>query len=124
MFNKHINKMSDDSFSHQDWKPVVFRNPQLTKKKELENGEKVKKTQYSGGPVSGQKNIDGEDYIPKKFDKAFGKIVSSKRNQKGFNQDELARKLNIQSSIIKTIENGTAIYNPSIMSKLRKILEI
>lgn len=68
--------MSEDSFGHQDWKPVVFKNPQLVRKKELENGEKVKKSQYSG-PVAGQKNIDGEDYIPKKFDKVFGKIVSS-----------------------------------------------
>ena len=25
--------MNDDSFSHQDWKPVVFTNPKLVKKR-------------------------------------------------------------------------------------------
>lgn len=117
--------MNDDSFSHQDWKPVVFTNPKLVKKKELErNGETVSKQKLTSGPVSGQKNIDSDDFVPKKFDKAFGKIVASKRNQQQMNQDALAKKLNVQSSIIKSIENGTAIYNPSLMSKLRKQLNI
>jgi ribosome-binding protein aMBF1 (putative translation factor) len=117
--------MGDDAYSHQDWKPVVLRNTSLAKKKELQRGgESTKKTQPSGGPVSGQKNIDADDFVVKKFDKAFGKMVSSKRNQKEMNQDALAKKLCVQKSIIQSVENGTAVYNPSLMSKLRKELEI
>ena len=117
--------MGDDEYSHQDWKPVVLKNPQLAKKKELErNGEMQKKNQSAGGPVAGQKNIDNDDYVPKKFDKTFGKIVSSKRNQKGMSQEAFAKKLCVQKGLIQNVENGTAIYNPSLMSKLRKELNI
>ena len=116
--------MGDDAYSHQDWKPVVLRNTALAKKMELQRGgESTKKTQTSG-PVAGQKNIDDDDFVAKKFDKTFGKIVSSKRNQKGMSQEAFAKKLCLQKSLIQNVENGTAVYNPSLMSKLRKELEI
>jgi ribosome-binding protein aMBF1 (putative translation factor) len=117
--------MGDDGeYSHQDWKPVVLRNTALAKKMELQRGgESTKKTQTSG-PVAGQKNIDDDDFVAKKFDKTFGKIVSSKRNQKGMSQEAFAKKLCLQKSLIQNVENGTAVYNPSLMSKLRKELNI
>ena len=114
--------MSDISFSHQDWKPVVITNPKIQKKKKEEDGVVVRKV--SSGAVEGQKGIDGEDYVPKKFDKQFGSLVSAKRAEMKMTQDDLAKKLCVGKNLIRDIEKGSAVYNPKIMVDICKVLGI
>ena len=47
--------MNDDSFSHQDWKPVVFTNPKLVKKELERNGETVSKQKLTSDQFQDKK---------------------------------------------------------------------
>ena len=55
--------------------------------------------------------------------KELGIQVSQKRQELKLNQEQLAKKINEQTSVIKDIENGTGTYNPNIVIKIEKALD-
>jgi ribosome-binding protein aMBF1 (putative translation factor) len=72
-----------------------------------------------------ENNVDDEDNQPvkKSYSEEFRKKMTSKRTELGLTQKEFALKLNVKENLIKTIENGTAQYDPSIMTKLSHQLQ-
>ena len=120
--------MGDSPFSHQNWEPVTFHNPKKQKATDKANqfrdGSLVRKGKRGGAP-EGQSELSSDDYAaPRKFDKVFGNQVAGARTQKNMNQDDLAKALNIQKSVVRDIEKGTAVYNPNLMVKIRKVLSL
>lgn len=49
--------------------------------------------------------------------------IQQGRNNKGWNQSELAQRLCVKPDIIKSYENGTAIPDNAFVSKIERVLE-
>ena len=96
---------------YQDWDEVVLRKP--------------KKIISSNAPKPKIIVDDGE--MPEKL-KTYSKDLSialqTARQAKGLSQADLAKKFNIQPSIINDIENGRAIYNRKTYSSLMRFLGV
>lgn len=60
----------------------------------------------------------------KTVDMSVGKIIQQARQSKGLNQKDLATKICEKPQIIGEYENGKAIPNPQILSKLEKALGV
>jgi ribosome-binding protein aMBF1 (putative translation factor) len=101
--------MSQD-FTHQQWAPVVLKKTSESKPK----------------PIGKPKCIpDSEsfDIAPiKYFTASMGQKIQSLRAQKGWTQDELAKKLNMPKNTIQSLEQGKEKYSGDIVSKLKKVL--
>jgi len=52
----------------------------------------------------------------------MGQKIQSLRVQKGWTQDELAKKLNMPKNTIQSLEQGREKYSGVIVSKLKKVL--
>lgn len=95
---------------YQDWDEVVLRKP----KKVVSNAPKPKVI-----------IDDGE--MPEKL-KTYSKDLSiamqTARQAKGLSQADLAKKFNIQPSIINDIESGKGIYNKKTYSSLMRALGV
>lgn len=95
----------------QDWEPVVLR-------------KQTKKIQYNNNK---SKIIEDDGEMPEPIQKYPVELITalkSARQAKGITQIELAKKLNIPSSIINDIENNKSPYNRTIYSKLMKTLGV
>ena len=66
---------------------------------------------------------DTENFSVKKFG-TIGKTISSARLAKKMTQKELANKLSIQVNLLQTIENGSAVYDGNLYSKIKNFLHI
>lgn len=95
----------------QDWEPVV-----LTKKPDIKN-----KTLYN---IINTKKNENEITVPKIIGKEYGLKVQQHRNAKKLTQKELATKLNILFEQIRDIENGTAVKNGILITKINRYLQI
>jgi ribosome-binding protein aMBF1 (putative translation factor) len=98
---------------HQDWTPVVL------------NASNKKHSPPKGHP--GFKKIEdaeGNPIKPKTYGKEYGQRVILARNQKGLNQADLAKAMNVQPIIVKEIENGTGIVNDQNCQKIYKLLGV
>ncbi len=120
--------MGDRSFSHQDWEPVVLHNSKKQKvndkAKQIQEGSLVRKGKRGGAP-EGQSELASDDYAaPRKFDKVFGNQVAGARAKKDMDQNDLAKALNVQKNVVRDIEKGTAVYNPNLMVKIRRVLSL
>ncbi len=98
---------------YQDWEPVI-----LTK-----NKTKANKTVN----LNPKPNDDNDGDIPKKlntYTKELSILMQNARQNKNLTQTELAKKLNIQTSIINDIECGKAIYNKKTYSTIMRHLGV
>ncbi len=96
---------------YQDWDEVVLRKP--------------KKFITSNSPKPKVIEDDGE--MPEKlktYSKELSIALQSARKAKGLTQSDLAKKFNIQPSIINDIESGKAIYNRKTYSSLMRSLGV
>jgi ribosome-binding protein aMBF1 (putative translation factor) len=106
------------SYEHQDWIPVTIGN---SSKKKEQNKQKQ-------NPV-GTKHFKNliEDDIPtlNKITHEQKITLISARGAVGMSQNDLAKKLNVNVSIIKEYENGTvAQFNKTFYNKLLRTLGV
>lgn len=96
---------------YQDWEPVVLRKPA--------------KIIYTNNSKQKEEVDDGD--MPKKintYNKELSIAMQNARTAKNYKQSDLAKKLNIQTSIINDIECGKAIYNRQTYSKIMRFLGV
>ena len=94
----------------QDWEPVVFTKKKLSKNPTFCNS-KIDKD-------------DNEISVPKTVGKEYGMKVQQYRNAKSLTQKELATKLNIPYEQVRDIENGIALKNGTLITKINRYLQI
>ena len=63
-----------------------------------------------------------ETFHTKRFG-SLGKIVSSYRNIARLTQQELANKIQVKLHIIKSVEDGTGLYDGKLLNKLKQELK-
>jgi len=104
---------------HQDWKPVVLKKNTIVPKSSLS----------SNGLLENRKPIVHEnqalDMDEKKlefFTPVMGKRIAALRVEKGWNQEQLAQRLNMPKKTITDIESGKEKYNGPLVSKLKRVL--
>jgi ribosome-binding protein aMBF1 (putative translation factor) len=96
---------------HQDWKVKVLNPTKVQKAK------KEPKMKTSPELKAIEESESGIDYVPKEISIEMQKV----RCEKKLKQEDLAKKCNLPTSIIKNYENGKAVM---IFSELRKINKI
>lgn len=100
----------------QHWEPTVLRkNPQQQK----DSSKSPPKRSSAPQPVVA---LDHDEKPIEYFTIPMGKKIQSLRNEKGWTQEELAKKLNIQKKTINDIEQGKEKYSGPMVSKLKKVL--
>jgi ribosome-binding protein aMBF1 (putative translation factor) len=94
--------------------------PQQTYKPKLSRQIVAKNTT----PNQQLRKIDNEtdNFTVKKFG-PIGKEIASARLALNLTQKELAVKLNLPANLIQNIENGTAVYDGNIYSKIKNVLK-
>ena len=114
---------------HQDYTSVDVGNPKLKALKNQKNKEIISKNVKNTNILQGtgkklKEDEDGfsslskDDYVGM----TIGKKISQARLAKKLTQKQLAQQLNTQPVILQTYENGKALRNNSILSKIEKAL--
>jgi ribosome-binding protein aMBF1 (putative translation factor) len=118
------------SYEHQDWTPVVVRkyNHAQVEKQTIPSSQAFKATMshVSAKPAwKIEKQVDSDTGKPIKYvTKINAAAIVRARIIAKLTQKQLAQKLNIQEKDIKDIEQGTAVENNVILSKIRRFLNI
>jgi len=99
----------------QDFKPMILSKFPLNPKPKVQDQ-----------PKQPDNKEPQEEIVKKKktIDMEFSKQVVQARLAKKLSQEALAKNINVNVSVIKDYENGTAIQNGSIVSKLKKELNM
>tara|TARA_Y100000741_G_C18053080_1_gene477228 strand:- start:100 stop:420 length:321 start_codon:yes stop_codon:yes gene_type:complete len=96
---------------HQDWNQVVLK--------------KNNNTNYQKNTNQIKNNIDDDEVILKKnisLDNCLK--IQNGRKQKNLTQKDLAKKLNVDVSIIRNYESGKIVSDYNILCKIEKALNI
>jgi len=101
---------------HQDWKILYVKKP--NKKPNKDNNLSKK------GPSNSLDKTDIDSFKNKKINSDISKKILQNRNSKNLTQKQLAQLINVKPSVINDYESGKAIPNPSILNKLKKIIDI
>ena len=131
----------NNSQNYQDWTPVVFHKKQRSKKS-VSDSERVRhevSCQAVKRPGAGKNshngtgtytkvqrealNNDGEPQRIKKIDKSIARKIQQARAQQKMTRKQLAQKSNEKETVIADYENGKAIPNSKLISKLERILK-
>nr|ACF24561.1 multiprotein bridging factor type 1 [Gymnochlora stellata] len=121
----------------QDWKNVVIKKKTSKPKTAHEkmraqaSGSMSIEKKYRGGtnkngPSVYAKKIEAEDadFKHRKITVEFKKALMKARQAKKLSQKQLAQQCQLQASVIQQYENGKAIPNGQIISKLNRILGV
>jgi ribosome-binding protein aMBF1 (putative translation factor) len=113
-----------------DFKPLILRNPNAAKKREinLDNVQKKSDVNHTGMNASAleRKIEEGKVTLPPKISRDVSNIISSKRQEqmigdKKMTQKDLAGRVNLPVSDITSMENGSMILNHENKMKIRKV---
>jgi ribosome-binding protein aMBF1 (putative translation factor) len=111
--------MVDKYFDHQDWKQVII---QTKKNKSSEHKPKVSNETLQDRKL--HKQVDEQNLKHKKVSLELRTEIQQKRSLLKYTQKDLANKINLPVNIINDIETGKAMYNPSHIQKIKRILKI
>ena len=103
--------------NHQDWNNVVLN----TNKKVVK--EIVERKKINNNP-SIKLNENDEVIQIKKVPKDISHLITNARIANKYSRKDLANKLNVKEDIIADIENGKAIYDGNMISKIKRILHL
>mmetsp|Transcript_26058 Transcript_26058/g.46272 ORF Transcript_26058/g.46272 Transcript_26058/m.46272 type:complete len:143 (+) Transcript_26058:107-535(+) len=119
----------------QDWDQVVIRKnkskPKTARERERAraSGALTVEKKYGGGgnrngPSVNARKIENEteDFKHRKIPVEFKKALMKARQAKKMSQKQLAQACQLQASVIQQYENGKAIPNGQIISKLSRAL--
>lgn len=108
--------------NEQDWAPVVFhKKPQPKPKKSPQKTIKPKPEEIKSKKVEKLVNSD-EPLVTNKISLKLRQTIQRKRQEKHWTQKDLAREAQLPESTIKQYENGTAIPQDYVITKLTKVL--
>ena len=74
--------------------------------------------------VSNVGKLLNEDIDIKEVPKEIAKQIQQARNEHKLTQDQLAKKIQENVSVLKDLENGVGVYNPKIVEKIEKTLNV
>lgn len=95
---------------YQDWTPVDIGNGKIKKTSSIKQN-KPKVDEYDGTPP-----------IVLSWTNELIIALQQLRQAKGISQKDLAKMLNIHSSVISDIENNKSVYNPNLYKKIYRTL--
>ena len=99
--------------SFQDWTPLVLKKTtpvvNLNKKQVDPEAKKAWQLENDTKPV-------------KHFGQENGKKMQKARCELKLTQEQLAGKLNVQTPVVKSYENGTAIPEQNLLNRINRIL--
>jgi putative transcription factor len=121
--------MSKKGFDHQDWDTVVLRKSakQLKKQNSNKNNDKRVSNKKPNSNKLETKKIVADDGEVNALDKVSHSLkiqIQKARNAKGLTQKELAIKLQLPVTTIRDYENGKAIPNGALISKIGRKLGV
>jgi putative transcription factor len=99
--------------SFQDWTPIVLKktNPVVALHTKQVDPEAKKAWQ-----------LEHEDRNTKRFGQENGKTMQKARCELKLTQEQLAQKLNVQTAVVKSYENGTAIPEQNLLNRINRVL--
>lgn len=104
---------------HQNWKPQIIHKHKPPIKKEKPKGNASNKSKIP------QKLDISDNPKIKKMDAKTAKNIRERRLLAGFNsQKDFAKKLNANINDVKNCETVGAVYNPQVLSKIKRVLKI
>ena len=104
---------------HQDWNTAYLINSNVQKTKNL-TGPK-----HSSTPnFKKELLVDGDVPIIKYIDKSFSLQLIKCRTDLKLTRKEVANKLNVNVNVIDECETGKLLYNPNLISKLKRFYKI
>jgi len=115
--------MNSSTINNPDFTTTILRNPL---KQTVQAGEVAKK--YGAGKNTASasginaKKIENEEVPLLKSPIEMGRDIASARMKLNLKQDELDLKCGFPKNTTKTYENGTAIINPTQLSKYNAVL--
>ena len=113
---------------HQNWEVVKIRLSNKQKKELVNRGkppQKVVKQSFKGNnnnmnTLKLEKTDElKHNYVPKNIAKELMQL----RSAKGWSQKDLANKLQMKPQDIQQIEQGKALYNKQLISKIKRKLQ-
>ena len=105
---------------HQDWTPVFVKQANKASYQKPGSNNLLPKTSHKERGLN--EAIENGQLKVKKFDGTFGKEVQKFRLSKGWKQQDLSHRLNVNQKVINDIESGKAKYNPALMSKMKRLM--
>lgn len=103
--------------SHQDFKPLLLKT--------VKNQPKPVHTRPDAGFFRDVKAMnETENFQVQTMGKTAAAEIVKGRLAKNWSQKDLAMHLNVQMDIVKAYENGTAIPNPALVSRIKKLLGV
>jgi ribosome-binding protein aMBF1 (putative translation factor) len=116
--------------SHQDWNPVILRNPNAAKKNINVQTETVKR--YTGNKMVKDVDIaEGKEikYVCSKLRKAFEEArthLVDPQTKKCYTRDSIAKRLNVSGKDITMLETGklTEKESKQIILKLERVFKV
>jgi len=104
---------------HQDWSPLVLKNP--TKKKST---DPPRPRNHDSSGVNKKKLDEDEDYKTPTMTRQMGQSLIQGRTAKNLTQTQLAQKCNLSLAVIQEYEKGQGVYNRTHLNKICKVLGI
>lgn len=102
--------------SHQDWETIVLKPKKTT------TAEPAKR---SPGVPKLVKDLYGDDPVePPKVSTKLRKTIQQARLAKKMSQADLAKAACMKPDIIKSFEDGSAVPDPAVLSKLSRVLGV
>ena len=117
--------MNEHEINNQDWDQVTFKK-KLTKKEKETTKEKrfdgCKNTNRPNGMNMRKLDETTDAEAHKKVSHNLRMQIQQARLGKQMTQKELANRCNLDVKTIQQYESGTAIPNPAVLNKLRRVL--
>jgi putative transcription factor len=98
-------------FQGQDWEPVIIKKPKPPTP-QLQVSQEKKYT----------KQLENEEARLNSLGSEMRKSMISYRNEKKLTQDQLAKKINEQTSVIRDLESGKIVNTQGVIQKINKVL--
>jgi len=131
-YEKRFNQIQQKLHGNQPQQQKVEKKKGPTTQQKVvlaqRNGMKYDVVQKSTTNKKSQVNNVGkllnEDIEIKEVPKEIATQVQQARNEKKLTQDQLAKKVQENVSVIKDLESATGVYNPKVVEKIERALNV
>ena len=127
-FNKLSQKLHGNQPQQEKKKPAKPINNQQKVAKAQRDGMKYdvvqKSTTNKKNQVTNVGKLLNEDIDIKEVPKEIATQVQRARNEHKLTQDQLAKKIQENVSVVKDLESATGQYNPKVVEKIEKVLNV
>lgn len=115
-----------DGFAHQDWTPVIMKRPREETQSMAVPKVQITTTTQGGKPAwKVEKQVDSDSGKPLNYVSSdVARSLIAGRTAAKLTQKQLAQRLNIPEKEIKDIESGKAVENKSLLSRIKRALNI